>query len=157
MNISLMLMNALNVDLPPVPFGSQGRDGAELLVDALNSDVGVGLNLASSSSPGPAGRPRDIAAGNGVEGSALGTRVGVGLAPKVVVDDVTSCGDGGVLLADLGGALSNGLGWGRSSSISQDGCDNSRSELHDEYNTPGIQERNVVIMNERVDRMMREA
>lgn len=85
--------------VPPLPGGRNGADGAQLLVDAHQTNVGVRLDAGRATGPGPRGRPNSGAVRDRVDIRALRARGGGGRAPVVLVD-----GEGRVIPLVVAGA-----------------------------------------------------
>lgn len=118
--------------LPPDPAGGNRLDVGDLLVDLLKSHVGVGLDLAGATSPGPAGGPDKAVALDRGEGGALGTRGGITLAPVVVVDGVSRGSQRAKSIAPGSVSLLDSLGGSGGSGHSRGGKEgrNNTKELH---------------------------
>lgn len=104
--------------VPPLPGGRNGANGAQLLVDAHQTNVGVRLDAGRAAGPGPRGRPDSRAVRDGVDARALRARGGLGRTPVVLVDGerrvipLVVAGAGGRASLEVGGGSRSGAGRG---------------------------------------------
>lgn len=104
--------------IPPLPGGRNRADGAQLLVDAHQTNVGVRLDAGRATSPGPRGRPHSSAVGDRVDARALRARGGLGRTPVVLVDGegrvipLVVAGAGGGASLEVGGRRGDSAGGG---------------------------------------------